>query len=969
METTVETLPNPRVADDDPDATDDECESNVQNDSTAQPLSNYVVEDTILEDSKVEDSLANPTTDNSDDSNVSLDLMFHDKQCVPITRAITTEINDTNQPLSSPSCTQESALKVGFLKKKSSNRLKSDSDSETDAETDPKINASTDSDTEERLHLSQLRRRTRQLLQSDSEDEDVTNVANKSNANNFSKLDDSDIIPSTQQFVDDKPYFSLQNSGNAAISQGSSKTESLTSQHSMENFKLGLTQFAKDATPQQVCDSSEVTVADLEVQEASVVEENSALGKEADDDVCVQATTHEDRSTQQIVDNGEILELQTQRIEVENLEAEQEMDCENVFLLPTQKMFTETNKSEGTSREESLHNKESEENEEDTTEDDVYGAPTQKICTVESITDAEAEKTTENDLFLMPTQRIASNSIENDEIYDAPTQKVCARNEEINNQTEGQVNAIEHDDLYDAPTQKICTKESSGNEEFDNSAEKDIFLMPTQRLETQNDVYDAPTQKICTDETRRDEVNTEEDVFLMPTQQIDTASTNIFDAPTQKLCTAEETEHREKTSPQKDETSVSSPQNCDDIESQLEAIFKTQTVRYTESGAGRPSNPLAETFEKSEETFKEFNATSARTHDANPLAETEENITESAITTKHEDRVEVSAESSSVSKEGPENNLHTTEHKSDNEDTLEISSKQAESSTERNLRTSKLKLDNKKQEDTLEVSSRQPESSERNLRTAKHKLENKTAVKNTKKIKLNSDVELESMDSLGEEGNNENTTTRKPLVKKTVKSTDVSIINEEIKVATVKRTRRTLSKFAPCTTSEVAVDKRKTRTCKTEELVTPSVSSPAPTKAAPKKSARNKANRKEKEEVTAEPSSESSVEEPRTKLKRKTDSIVDIKTPVKRGRTRTVVSDSSSSTDAGSTPRSARRTVLEVSNTLNTPEVRLVEKILDVFKYCLFYREQKENRNPRWCLPCLRVLSWNLQCVSWVSLQ
>lgn len=933
METTIDYVPAPRVADDDPDATDDECENNIQNDSTAQPLSNNIIEDTVLEDSKVEDSLADPTVDNSDNSNASLDLMLHDTQCVRSSRAAATTQNDTNQPYVSPSSTQESALKVSFLKKKASHRLKSDSDSETDAETDPKINASTDSDTEERLHLSQLRRRTRQLLQSDSEDEDITNVTNKTNTNNFSKLDDSDIIPSTQQFVDEKPCFSLQNSGSIAISQGSTKTESLTSQQSMENFKLGLTQFAKDVIPEQICDSSDVTVAELELQEASVVEEkldNSALEKGADDDVCVQPTADEDRSTQQIVDNDKTFELETQRIEVESLEVGQETDCENVFLLPTQKI-TETNEAESTS----LHNKESGENEEDSTEDDIYGAPTQKICTVENNTDADTDNPTENDLFLMPTQRITFNSIENDEIYDAPTQKICTRNEEINNQTENHVNSIDNNDLYDAPTQKIYTKESSGNEVIDNHTEKDIFLMPTQRLEIDSDIYDAPTQKICTDETRIDEVNahTEYDVFLMPTQKIDTTPTNIFDAPTQIICTS-----GEKASPQK----VSLPQNCDDdIESQLEAIFKTQTVRYTESGAGRPSNPLAETFEKFEGNSKEFNVISAKAHDANPLAETQEHITEPAITTKHEDRLDNSAESSSVSKQSPEKNLHSTEHKSDN----------------------------KKQKDTLEVSLRQPASSERNLLTTKHKLENKTAVKNTKKIKLNNDVELESMDSLGEESNNEHTSTstRKPVVKKTVKSTDVSI-NDEIKVVTVKRTRRTLSKFAsaPCTTSEVAIDKRETRTCKTH-----SVSSPLPTKAAPKKSARNKASRKEKE-TTAEPSSESSVDEPRSKLKRKTDRIVDIKTPVKRGRTRTLehkTSDSSSSTDTGSTPRSSRRTVLEVNNTLNTPEVRLVEKILNVFNYCLFYREQKGNRSLRWCLPCLKVLSWNLQCVSWVSLR
>lgn len=914
LETTNDTVISTEQAiknHDDTSTTDNESDNEtsilkIQNKSSRQTFSNIVVEETILESSKVDESL-NQHNETSDDSNASLDLMLIDTQYPHIT---------VQNPTVSPSSTQESTLKVNLLKKKGYHRIKSDTDSETDIDeiennTDiSKTNKSTDSDTEERLHLSQLRRRTRQLLKSDSEDEDAI-INNKNDTNNSVKMNDSDVVPATQHYSEDRPCFNIlsHNSKNSIVEKELEVVTTQSSSSSMEGFKLGLTQFFADAQPKT--NSTNCTLDSVEIKNpnseenqtvkaqevADKYENNSSVNvpeketEKTDDDNCAQSVASKENEKEiekdvssVSIQNNKIFEQQTQTEDsvtvnrqekiftetanhAEYSKSNEQKDSliaqENVLSCPTRKICAQNSEKNILSPLESCV--------------DIYNAATQKVCNeIENIENNDQE---ENSLFLLPTQRIPlSVNLSESNVYNAPTQKICSdelENMENSNQEENNLFLLptqrlsmpidtNEDDIYNAPTQKICVDKNESTES-NNQEENDLYLLPTQKISldtNKDDVYNAPTQKICISkiESNNQEGN---EIFLLPTQKIsvssDTNENDVHNEPTQPICNNEtesnyETEKdllflstqplSDKQQTQKIEKNVvstqlrPSTQNLDDVESQLEAIFKTQTITFTENDANRPSNPLVETFEKIDSEV--VTATTPTTPPGTPVRK---------------------------------------------------SARQASKQERRK---------------TIENN-----SLNKNVQTVKHKLQNETDVNSLKKIKLHTDVEAQTE----EISDNNKISTRKqakPIMKKTTKSGNLDIY-DEIKVVTRKKMQQKDFQNASVFVNNIngTILDKKTRTRKAKETSDKTVT-----------------NSSSSNNISAERISDSSSEETRPTLKRRANTSAISKTPVKKTRTRileSTVSLSSCSTDESFTSKSGQTTAEENTFTLKTPEVRVLK--------------------------------------------
>lgn len=105
-----------------------------------------------------------------------------------------------------------------------------------------------------------------------------------------------------------------------------------------------------------------------------------------------------------------------------------------------------------------------------------------------------------------------------------------------------------------------------------------LYVLGT-NTQTDDSIFFKPTQRVISSPASEKM----EDIFLIPTQI--TANTEIFNEPTQKV------ENNQNPGTKENE----------EVESQLEAIFETETVKCSVETDGRPSNPLVNVFKKIEE--------------------------------------------------------------------------------------------------------------------------------------------------------------------------------------------------------------------------------------------------------------------------------------------------------------------------------------------------------------------------------
>lgn len=823
---------------DDDDDTDVENEDKAnkleQNDTTLmkESLLNPVIEETVLESSNVQN------IEQSDESNASLDLMLHDTQNLETVKANQqSSICNTSEGSQSKS-TQESTLKVGCLKKSPSCRIKSDdekiaannSDSDTDVDTTQADliqnvpNQSPDSDTEDRLHLSQLRRRTRQLLNSDTEDEAVEECSKGETApNNLSKINDSDIIPNTQ----DTDCFTF------VTTKEATNTESVNSQQSsgssIENFKLGLTQFLRTT------------------QSSSTIPQKNNVN----DDVAIVDQSNEKTAKGKI---SSFQSLQKANSEMPGNSSLQN-ESEEVYLQPTQKI-TDDDKATTT---EHLFVKPAIVRSETEVSEDFYFMPTQKVV--------------ESDIFNQQTQAITSATdistphditSQDDEIYALSTQLVCGT--DIHDQQTQEVditesrefakeknecqflvpNVVNDEDMYTMPTQSIFNNNKknlrdTSNENLSNS-HKD--------QSDDEGIYAVATQRVIPIETTKQ--NLQNSSLAKKTEQ-QKASEDIFFAPTQQLLP---------------------PQATNDTESQLETLFATQTLAYSDSTCERPGNPLANVFKDIED----------------------QDVDTQGLETK--------------SKSGTENTnnpLKTRPQRKSSRKTVSENNSNTSSANELDA-TSK----NKKR--TMRSSKRIKLNTDEELNSAELNSGGLTESRELRKI-----ANVES-------------------AKKTTKCNENSVVAEEIKVRSVtKRTRKTdtASSSSPAalviaadeSNNDLMADKRPRRTRKTK-----SVTTELPLKSADNKKASNKKNQKLSDDITEEhlkvvdmKSDPSDLNNAKSATKRKNESAFKPPTPVKKNKTesleRTLSTSSSGSSEINATPRARGRRATDVSTILSTPEV------------------------------------------------
>ncbi|CAH0551523.1 unnamed protein product [Brassicogethes aeneus] len=456
-----------------------------------------VVEESLYEDSITENTSKIQTDENSNDS---MDLLV----AMPESQLQVHQLKKrVLMRIDSDTTTEESQIHTSQLKRRTNNRISSDSSS-------TKIDSGSDTEEENEKKSTNIDSGS----DTDIEEAPINNTSK--NINN--PMDDSDLIPATQDVRNEEP---------AKISQ-KSETE--------ESFKLGLSELMRedDEKPKYTIHTSQIatTSKELTKTEKEQLRINDSAASEMSMEMLHLSSsekTQDEKSPEKKFSfkkfTHKVVETNLSVLEREKEGGNNEDD--GIFMLPTQKILVENPTQE-----------------EDATKDDLLDAPTQKLPTEETVfcmpkskndsinddLDAPTQKLPDEDIFLMPTQQLDTTPKKtlNEETDYCITPKLPEENEDVFLMpTQKLEHTTPKEEIYilDCPTQKLPEE----NEE--------VFLMPTQKLEhttpkkcslSKEEIYilDCPTQKLC-----EEEINT----LDCPTQKLSEEEINTLDCPTQKL--------------------------------------------------------------------------------------------------------------------------------------------------------------------------------------------------------------------------------------------------------------------------------------------------------------------------------------------------------------------------------------------------------------------------------------------------
>ncbi|KAK4885770.1 hypothetical protein RN001_002041 [Aquatica leii] len=221
--------------------------------------------------------------------------------------------------------------------------------------------------------------------------------------------------------------------------------------------------------------------------------------------------------------------------------------------------------------------------------------------------------------------RVNKEALDDKCIYESLTQDILflQRTQPISNIEKALPTTVVEDGIFEQATQPIASFKS----QLEDCNTDEIFMQPTQALESVSN-KDQLTQLISENESEdalflqptQCVINTNDDIFMQPTQVLKSnTDTDIFLKPTQPI-TPKPNSMALKQSTSADEIKGNSdedienkfekmfasqndlPQNSE-FESQLEVVFESQNVSYRSDVSDRPLNPLLNTFESKRNEF------------------------------------------------------------------------------------------------------------------------------------------------------------------------------------------------------------------------------------------------------------------------------------------------------------------------------------------------------------------------------
>ncbi|KAF2883431.1 hypothetical protein ILUMI_22741 [Ignelater luminosus] len=212
---------------------------------------------------------------------------------------------------------------------------------------------------------------------------------------------------------------------------------------------------------------------------------------------------------------------------------------------------------------------------------------------------------------------------EDNEIFDQPTQVLVDNNKPIPSDNNSNEECEDVDEaIFMQPTQKYSIDDQNKSKQSKPN-DNEIFKLPALITKDKKSVPKSTSKGNSQDVTTKSTEIQDDDVFNQPTQVVTTE--NVFDQPTQRIELAKDDklvpsgskspskEILENSPSEEAKPSLNLHKNTnqrnkfDEVESQLEVMFASQTLEMSLQANDRPSNPLVNVFDGKSSTEPQGN--------------------------------------------------------------------------------------------------------------------------------------------------------------------------------------------------------------------------------------------------------------------------------------------------------------------------------------------------------------------------